>query len=746
VAPCAAIERLETRVLPAGNVLATVSGGTVVLTGDSAANEVTLLNTDAGVVLRGMNGTTVNGSAGDAVLFAGQTDVKGSLLAFLGDGDDILRIDGVDVGHDLVVYGNDGHDGLFLHDTAVGLSLVAELGSGDDLISTHNARIGHNVVVVGSSGFDVLHFNASDVGHDFNFYGGKGSDHLGVTFTTIGGNLVFIGESGHDTLYVQNSTLMRSAIADLGSGDNLVAVESSTVAHSLVAVGAKGHDRLAVDATSVGHNVVGVLGRGANDVRLSGAAVGHNVVLVGGRDTDVVKIDDTAIDHSLVATTGRGKDSLLITGTSSIGRSLNVSGGDGTDSLQIDAGVSQPDRRHIQSIESNTVDPAVLAVRIDDPASGRLTTAVRRARDLFLGQAAFAVDISSNSPLASNGVFLVFDSTLSIAVTGTPGLTVEVDRDGNGAFDDGSVTLDQQGMGTIQTQLLHTTANRGLNHLVIRGVENGVPIGATPEEIDVHFAIGTVVRFDSELGSYDVELLDDDAPTTVQNFLNYSARYAGSIIHRSAHTSTGGDFVVQGGGFDLVPPLTPIQTDPAIPNEFNPANSNVRGTVAMALPGNNINGATSQWFVNVANNTFLDSGSFTVFGRVIGDGMAVVDAIHAVPTFNISGALNNTALAEVPLIGYTPFTVSLTGSVATLSGSTVVTGSGTQFTQQLIAGAAIRIDGVAYTVLTINSATQLTLTTPAVTTVSSATAFTNAAPQDSQYLTLATIAPIGSGP
>lgn len=673
VGPCAAIESLESRVLPAGNVLATVAGGSVVLHGDSAANDVKLLATDAGVVLRGMNGTTVNGSAGDAVLFAGQSQVNGSLVAFLGSGNDVLHVDDVAIGHDLVVYG------------------------------------------------------------------GKGNDDLGVTFAAIGGNLVFVGQDGHDRLFIQETVVHLNVVADLGSGDDLLAVQNSTVAHSVIAVGAKGSDQIAIDLSAVGHSVVGVLGRGQNDVRLMESTVGHNVVLVGGADKDVVKIEDSTIDKSLVAVAGRGKDSVWITGESSIGRSLVAHGGRGNDSLQIDSTVLQPDRLRTRSFESATVDPVLLAVRMDDPTIG-VTAAVQRARDRFVAPATFSIDFSANSPVPSNGVVIVTDPTISISVTGTPGLTVEVDRDGDGAFDDGSVTLGPQGTGVIQTQLLHNDANRGLNHLVIRGVRNGEPIALPPQEIDVHFAIGTVVRFDTELGSYDVELLDADAPVTVQNFLNYSARYAGSIIHRSAHTGGGGDFVIQGGGFDLVPPLTPISTDAPISNEFNPAKSNVRGTVAMALPGNNINGATSQWFVNVANNTFLDAGSFTVFGRVIGEGLAVVDAIHDLPTFNISGALNNSALAEVPLIGYTPFTLPLTGTVTTTTGSTVVTGAGTQFTQELIGGAAVQIDGVAYTVASVNSATQLTLSTPAVTTGSNTTAFTNAAPQNEHYVTLPSIA------
>lgn len=146
---------------------------------------------------------------------------------------------------------------------------------------------------------------------------------------------------------------------------------------------------------------------------------------------------------------------------------------------------------------------------------------------------------------------------------------------------------------------------------------------------------GTIVRISTGIGDFSMELLDDMAPSTVQNFLNYVNRndYNGTYIHRAVD-----NFVVQGGGFRFRPFEGPIDvpSDPPIQNEFGV--SNTRGTVAMAKIDGDPNSATNQWFVNVADNSAsLDTsnGGFTVFATVLGDGMITVDEIDALPNVNL---------------------------------------------------------------------------------------------------------------
>lgn len=146
----------------------------------------------------------------------------------------------------------------------------------------------------------------------------------------------------------------------------------------------------------------------------------------------------------------------------------------------------------------------------------------------------------------------------------------------------------------------------------------------------------TIVRVDTSIGSFSLQLYDDVAPVTVRNFVNYviTGRYDGTFIHR---TEPG--FVIQGGwltpGAEEVIPFQPIALGPTIINEFSRANT--RGTIAMAKSDGDPNSATSQWFINLDENTNLDSsnGGFTVFGEVMGDGMEIVDAIAGLQRGNI---------------------------------------------------------------------------------------------------------------
>jgi cyclophilin family peptidyl-prolyl cis-trans isomerase len=170
----------------------------------------------------------------------------------------------------------------------------------------------------------------------------------------------------------------------------------------------------------------------------------------------------------------------------------------------------------------------------------------------------------------------------------------------------------------------------------------------------------TIVRFESVLGDFEVELFDDLAPLTVANFLAYAndGDYDGSFIHRSIP-----GFVIQGGGYGVANNVFHVVTPrPPIVNEFDAACTipcNVRGTIAMAKVAGNEDSATNQWFINLANNSGsppdgLDyaNGGYTVFGRVLGDGMTVVDAIAALPTATVDLPGPLPVLQNFPLYDY----------------------------------------------------------------------------------------------
>lgn len=140
------------------------------------------------------------------------------------------------------------------------------------------------------------------------------------------------------------------------------------------------------------------------------------------------------------------------------------------------------------------------------------------------------------------------------------------------------------------------------------------------------------VTLETSKGNIELELDAEKAPISTENFVNYAKKghYEGTIFHRVIP-----GFMIQGGGFDAE--MQQKATDAPIKNESKNGLKNARGTIAMARTPDP-NSATSQFFINVKDNTNLDYPSFdgfgyAVFGKVTA-GMDVVDAIVAVPTTN----------------------------------------------------------------------------------------------------------------
>ncbi len=170
---------------------------------------------------------------------------------------------------------------------------------------------------------------------------------------------------------------------------------------------------------------------------------------------------------------------------------------------------------------------------------------------------------------------------------------------------------------------------------------------------------GTLAQFRTAFGDVEVELYDQDKPATVQNFMRYvqSGRYQNEFAHRLVPS-----FVVQGGGFGVTnrgttnAQIYAITTYPPITNEFGVGRrfSNVFGTIAMAKSGGDTNSATSQWFFNLTNNSFLDAPDtndfFVVFGHVV-KGTNVLNILNTFQNYNGSQQSNLVANVD-PLLNY----------------------------------------------------------------------------------------------
>lgn len=140
-----------------------------------------------------------------------------------------------------------------------------------------------------------------------------------------------------------------------------------------------------------------------------------------------------------------------------------------------------------------------------------------------------------------------------------------------------------------------------------------------------------VVIFSTTMGDITIELMSEEAPITAKNFLDYvdAGFFDGTIFHRVIP-----GFVIQGGGFTA--DMNQKQTNAPIKNEADNGVKNLRGTLSMARTSD-INSATSQFFINLKDNDFLDHGTrdfgYAVFGKVV-EGMDVVDKIAGVQTGN----------------------------------------------------------------------------------------------------------------
>jgi peptidyl-prolyl cis-trans isomerase A (cyclophilin A) len=135
-------------------------------------------------------------------------------------------------------------------------------------------------------------------------------------------------------------------------------------------------------------------------------------------------------------------------------------------------------------------------------------------------------------------------------------------------------------------------------------------------------------------GDISVELFEEKAPISCENFRQYASdgHYNGTVFHRVIP-----GFMIQGGGMDEN--MSDKPTRAPIKNEADNGVSNERGTLAMARTMV-VDSATSQFFINLKDNSFLNNGSrdfgYAVFGKVT-DGMDVVDAIAQVQTGNRGG-------------------------------------------------------------------------------------------------------------
>jgi cyclophilin family peptidyl-prolyl cis-trans isomerase len=668
-------ERLETREVLAGDVVAFLSGSELRLVGDDADNFVRIDLVGDNVLLRGESGTTINGGSSFTIA-QNTTSINRSVLGDFGNGSDRIAL-------------------------GAGLSYTGTvhltMGDGDDLVS----------------------LDSSEISADFAVIAGKGSDTIALRDSGVGGKILLNTDKGADTVSLQTVSVDGDLLIDLG----------------------KGRDALKLEAVLVG-GFTNILTAAGKDTIVLQDSTFEAMFMSTGRGADVVEFNDSTADGLVQIHLDRGSDQMRFTEGTTLPNNFVIDGGSGSNAVNAQSQTGSGINRQVLNMQSTETSAELFDDRLNRPGTG-LNDRVAAANELYLGnpvgELTLTVGADSTKVVQSSGTLLTKQSVMPLSGTTLPGATVELARDDDGLFNDGSVVAGADGKFTVNVTLLHNNENDGANSITVRSTDS---LGrSVTEELNFHLAVGSVVRFNSVLGTMDFELLDEDAPETVENFLNYQTRYANSIVHRSAKSGGGDDFVIQGGGFgfNTSNQLVTITTDPPVQSEADPANSNIRGTLAMALPPNNPDGGTSQWFVNMANNSFLDAQDFTVFGRVVGEGMAVADQIHELATFNLVGLTSLSALTDTPLRNYNEFSQTIQGTVSITTGSNIVVGQGTKFTTDIPADQRIRIGTQLFTVLNVVSDTQLNLVANSSQTQSGVTAQVNAVPARTSYITMNSI-------
>lgn len=168
---------------------------------------------------------------------------------------------------------------------------------------------------------------------------------------------------------------------------------------------------------------------------------------------------------------------------------------------------------------------------------------------------------------------------------------------------------------------------------------------ATPSTLDLStvFTVpgvtGTIAHYKTDTGAFAVELLPSAAPNHVANFTAYvtAKSYDNTLFHRVASFELNiTHSILQGGGYKNVDGLPQLARLPAVALEYNLPNA--RGTLAAART-DELNSATSEWFFNTRDNSTIlgqaNNGGYSVFGRVLGTGMTVVDTIASLPLINL---------------------------------------------------------------------------------------------------------------
>jgi hypothetical protein len=288
----------------ASDVTALAEGSLLTVAGDSAANNVAIIETSAGdVVVVGLSGTTVNGRR--AAVF--RAPAFSAAEVRLEDGDDLLVFAGLRLSNDFFV----------------------NLGAGADQLFSGRApsSIGNNFTVEGESGFDVVRLSGTTVAQDLDISGGIGPLTVDLLAVEAGNNLTVIGDLLDDSVTIEASSAGGAISVETKEGADTVAIAGATAFTVSVTTDA-----------------------GVDVVSLSDVSAGEDISVSAGPAADSVDLVEVAAGKNLTVLTDVGDDTVVATAASAVSDAV-FDGGDGVDVLD-DNGITGGEKKEIKGFET----------------------------------------------------------------------------------------------------------------------------------------------------------------------------------------------------------------------------------------------------------------------------------------------------------------------------------------------------------------------------------------------------------
>jgi len=288
--------------LLAGNVSAVIANGGLTLQGDSASNSVTVVFENSNVIVRGLDGTTINGGSSDFVAATGSNGITDRLFASLGQGDDVLLLSGVAVGRRVTVFGQQGNDQIGLDNVSVGRHLMVWSGAGDDTVSLNSSTVSGRTSLATGAGDDLVRLVDSSVGM-LVVTTAAGNDNVVLDNVQVARHGRVVSGADDDTLNVTGSQFGRTMRVNMQRGTDVMQMDTSSVGRRTVIHGGGGNDSVSIGASNSLARLVTRTGAGNDAVEVDSTTTTSGRRRVTGSESATVDADllDTRLND---ATTG----------------------------------------------------------------------------------------------------------------------------------------------------------------------------------------------------------------------------------------------------------------------------------------------------------------------------------------------------------------------------------------------------------------------------------------------------------